>query len=328
MDNISMTFIIGNTLLVKDKIGSMCSGSVVGDTVGCINNLGSTSSNYVVGDTIVVWDKDIGLKTSSFSKIPADTYHSAFSGYGNFMWELLSIISSATRDNLGSFLIKRAINSDDLTISDISKVCVAEDGDVTFSGGVYTWNEPILTDTFEILADDNEIYLIIDELTVYYFNKFSGAYSLIGTLGGTNTRGIAFDGSYIYALDYAYDGNQYHHRIFKFKKSDLSIVATFNSSAAGGLWPPFAISGSSLWYSFAAQGGGRTTIELNISDLSLTGDSVSVDCISDEFYWKQGSNGSGLSWVYSTSISPHGWIKFYPESGTTTGAITIESEFL
>jgi len=59
-----MALVVGDSVLVKDKIGSKGSTSVVGDIIAEDSTHGTSGGPYVVGDTVSVWDRDIGIKTS------------------------------------------------------------------------------------------------------------------------------------------------------------------------------------------------------------------------------------------------------------------------
>lgn len=326
-----MTFFVGDQLLVKDNIGSMSSTRYVGDNIAVDSFLGTEGDSYVVGDCVSIWDRELGLKSyGGFDKIPPDVYLRWFNGYGDFMWEVVSIIVSATQENLGLYLVKRINNSDNLEIGSIKKIRVAAEGEVSFVSGQYWWNEPIIgvgSLLHDMVADDSEIYFArYGNGYIYKLNLYNGTLTYKGTMGGVGTQAIAYDGGYIYALDTRGTSDQY---MYKIRMSDFVIVASYHNTSWGGMWNPFIIVDDKIWSSYAPHGGSYIIREQNKSDLSLTGVTKSNPIFNLQTNWQScyGISGGYEYEAWAWDDYDNAWKKYSPTKGSKSAAITIENEF-
>lgn len=327
-----MVLIVDDTVLTKDEVGSKGPTNIIGDTVAITGELGTRGSNYIVGDTISVWDKNIGVKSSTFDKIHPTSHSWWFDGYGYYMWELVSMTKSATRTELGLHLIKRSMSSENLSIGDIKKIRDAEDDEVSFSGGVYTWNETIFgfNRGWEILATDNIIYLLSGG-NLYKLNKINGSYTLLGSMPSADeTRWFMTDGDYIYGYRAFETPRRYH--LTKVKVSDFSIAADYSSAAE---YPVGCYrQGDYLYVGFYSYPAHIKSFQKhNVSDMARVSSIAGGDDFTSS-YWNgslTSTNGS-YSCVYwkddiYVPIDYYTWILLNPVNATTKETI-IENEFV
>jgi hypothetical protein len=327
-----MALVVGDVILIKDKIGSKGPSNIIGDIIANTSDLGTRGSNYIVGDEISIWDK-LGVKTaSSFSLIPNQVKSEYYHGFGYFMWELIIIMRSPTKTDLGLYIVKRATNSDNLEIGDITHIELDDDDpriEWNESFNQYTFVDPVYTNGYNqrsgcILCTDTLMYFFVyADRSIYLIDKITGEYTLVGTFPVTSTIST-FDGEYIYS----YKTSPF--MVYKVSLSTLSVVA----SIAGSDYkvPPFFIVGNKIWITRGTVGYAGTLNEHNVSDLSLTGDTTGG------LYLDEGSNIGRLSsnsqtygWFYGVCYSGFcagtGWHRWLVSTGYVTPVITIESPY-
>ncbi len=314
----------------------------VGDKVLLIPNksgghIASKLSTPQVGDIVILISykgRNYILSSAGFTPIPIPAvYYRCFNGYGEYMWELVGAIRDPTEEKLGLYLIKRINNSDNLEIESITKIRTPTEEEISYAYGSYYWNVPIIGYGagiyYWMIATDGEIYLQNNTgataKNVYQIDKEDGTLTLKGTLGGTYTYVVAYDGEFIYALDHPAQWDQW---IYKIKMSDFSTVATYHTTSWGGMWGPLTVVDDKLWSSWAPVGGGYYIREHNKSDLTLTGKTYPLFIDDLEHNW-QSTFGTASGYEYEAwSWSSMGyWRKYSPTRGTASGAIIIDNEF-
>lgn len=328
-----MTLIIGDEILIKDSIGSKGSTNVVGDIIANTSDLGTRGSNYIVGDEVSVWDNKIGVKSGgAYSLVPNQVNSVYYHGFGYFMWELNIVRRSPTKSDLGLYIVKRATNSDNLAIGDITHIELADDDPrVEWNGGynMYTFVDPVYTNGYSgrqgcILCTDTLMYFFTySDRKIYRINKITGGYVYTGTYPVTSTIST-FDGTYIYSYTTA------PFNVYQVKISDFTIANSIGGSDYKV--PPFFILGSEIWITRGAVGSDGILKEHNVSDLSLTGE-TQYGLYLDENGLSAvlSSNSPNYGWFngvcYSGHCSGSGWHRWTASTGYVTDPITIESPY-
>jgi hypothetical protein len=323
-----MSFSVGDSISVKDKKGSKTVSPSIGDKIISEGGYGRRSSSFSVGSRIYVAPsicKKYGYKSGTV--VPAISFD-RWSGYGEFVWQHICTKVSSIKEDLGIWVVKRENNTENLSINEIWQI-PADDVDVTYNPalGTYTWNETLLSDAHAnigIMATDTDTYMF-NSNTIYNFDTATGAYSVKGTIPAGSLV-LAFDGSNIFARS---EGH-----IYKIRFSDLTVTATLTEGYPIDYAPPIFISGSSVWFTRYAAGGGtgngRMT-EYNYSDLTPTGNYYE-EAIYGIYYSPQDNSSSGIKFWYNgysdSKILPGvNWRTWDISSGAVSDTIIPDSPY-
>lgn len=295
----------------------------VGDNVKVITLNGR---KYIIGSGI----------TETITPVPIPKAYSRwFNGYGNYLWELLSVTKDTHSADLGLWLIKRKMDSDTLEILSSNKIREAAPGEISSITGGYQWNEAAFgfNKGWNFVATDSIIYLRYGRRTmenIYELDKTDGTYTLLGAMPTSDLdETFMTDGNYIYNFRAFETPLSYH--LTKVKVSDFSIAADYSS---GGEYPVGCYKqGNYLYVGFYAYPSGAKSFKKhNVSDMSQ----VSTIATGDDYTsgtWNGSlteTNGSYSCVYWKDDIVPpidyYTWIRLNPVTAGTK-EITMQNEF-